>query len=187
MRYVPKSKGRSAIPPPGVTCRITLWYCRTSPSIRERGSRRQRIGFQLASLNQKAVHFYLKWISYPNSISIAINERTTAMELKLRGLCTWKTQPTSLRPSHTQCPLTPGHGLVPWLVSAFDELGCAVGLRGKATSYVLSIHNAQETVWHTTCHPHINDCLTKPSADPSKGHTTYTHSQFQSVHWECRL
>lgn len=157
MRYLPKSQGGSAIPPPGVTYRITLWDCRTSPLIRERGSRRQRIGFQLASLNQKAVHFYLKWASYPNSVSFAINERTTATELKLQGLCTWKTQPTSLQPSHTQCPLTPGRSLVPWLVSAFDELGCIVGLRGKAMSYVLFIHNPQENVCHTTRHPHIND------------------------------
>jgi hypothetical protein len=59
MRYLPKSQGRSAIPSPGVTYSITLSDCRTSP-IRERGSRRQRIDLQLASLNQKVVHFYLK-------------------------------------------------------------------------------------------------------------------------------
>lgn len=139
MRYLPKSQGRSAIPSPGVTYSITLSDCRTSP-IRERGSRRQRIDLQLASLNQKVVHFYLKWVSFLNSISLAINKRIITMELTPQSLCTWKTQATSLQPSHTQYLLVPGNSLFPWLVSAFHELSCTVGLRGKATSCVLSIH-----------------------------------------------
>lgn len=43
-------------------------------------------------------------------------------------------------------------------MSAFDELDCNVALKGKAALHVLSIHTAQENVYHGTCDQHRNEC-----------------------------
>lgn len=65
--------------------------------------------------------------------------------------------------------------------------GLHFGSRGNTTSHVLSIHNARRICAIQTCHPHINECLSKPSLYPAKKVPTCTQSQFPNIHWEGRF
>lgn len=112
--------------------------------------------------------------------SIYIKELRPPWNSKFQRLCTSQgAKGTLLHCSLAthKCLLTPGHILFPSHMSVFDELDCAVAIKGKAALHEFSMP------WHMWP---THKWLSVPPPYPSKGRRTCAHSQSQNVHWEHR-